>query len=225
MKRWHYIVIAAVGLAGFAYLYLHPGGLGLGSTWHTAGASGGSGSDAGGAVGRPARMAWQTVDRPEDGFKMEMPSDPKDLQVPAYNEGGSSEPVKMIFANPDGDTTFAISWEDNPPVARVNDRAAGRTLDMARDGMLARTQTSLVRETRVAPAGGVVARDIAAHNAEGGILDARLMYTGDRLYILMALFPSSNARREQDVIRFFNSFSPTRSRSIPETMPAASPTG
>ena len=90
MKRWHYIAIAAVGLAGFAYLYFHPGGLGLGNILHTAGAGAGSGSDAGGAVGPPARRAWQTVDRPEDGFKMEMPSDTKDLQVPAYNEGGSS---------------------------------------------------------------------------------------------------------------------------------------
>jgi predicted Zn-dependent protease len=37
-------------------------------------------------------------------------------------------------------------------------------------------------------------------------MDARLIYAGDRLYMLVAAFPSARARRDQNVARFFNSF-------------------
>jgi hypothetical protein len=53
------------------------------------------------------------------------------------------------------------------------------------------------------------------------VLNVRLIYTGERLYTLMALFNSSNTRREQDVIRFYNSFAPSR---VPgQTLPLAAP--
>lgn len=174
-----------------------------------------------GVVGsRPAHMTWQPAVRPDAGFSVEMPGEPKDLQVPAINEAGSTEPVKMIFANPNGETTFAVTWEDNPPVARVNNRSPDKTLDAARDGMLAKTQTFLDTDAH-ASAAGYPARDISAHNAGGGVINIRMIYTGERLYTLMALFPSSGARREQDVIRFYNSFSPSK---VPgETLPVASP--
>jgi hypothetical protein len=112
----------------------------------------------------------------------------------------------MIFSNPDGGTAFAVTWADNPPVMRASHRAPAQTLTMARDGALERTQTSLVSESSSSP-GGMPARDFVARNVGGGVLDARLLYAGDRLYMLMAVFPSMSARREQDVIRFFNSFS------------------
>jgi hypothetical protein len=218
MKRWHILMIGAVILAGAAYFYFN-GGLGFrGKVESVDGV--GSASGLGGPALRPARMNWQTSSRPDAGFSVEMPAEPKDLQVPAYNEAGSTEPVKMIFANPDGQTTFAVTWEDNPPVARVNKRIPDKTLDAARDGMLSRTQTVLDSETKVT-AGGYPARDVNAHNAGGGVLNVRLIYTGERMYALMALFPAPSARREQDVIRFFNSFSPSR---VPgETLPLASP--
>ena len=117
--------------------------------------------------------------------------------------------MKMLFASPDGDTTFAATWEDNPPVARVNDRVPDRTLQQARDGILTRTRTSLVTQTQITNV-GYPALDMTAKNSEGGYLDARLIYLNDRLYTLMALFPTTNARREQDVIRFYNSFAPLR---------------
>jgi hypothetical protein len=158
------------------------------------------------------------VNRPDDGFTLEMPGEAKELQVPAYNEAGSTEPVKMLFANPDGDTTFAISWADNPPVSRVSGGTPDRTLNMARDGMLVRTRTTLSNETRSMLA-GFPSRTISARNADGGVLDARLILTGERLYTLMALYPSSGVRHEQDVTRFFNSFAPSR---LPGTsLPAA----
>lgn len=220
MKRWYYIGIAAAGVAGAVYLVMHTGALNFVKTSRTGGATGGS-SDEAGTAGLPARMAWRTVARPEDGFKVELPADSKDVQIPAYNEEGNMEPVKMIFSTPDGDTQFAVCWEDNPPVARASNHIPDRTMDMARDGMLARTQTVLVNEIRMTPPGGYSGRDITAHNAGGGILDARMIYAGDRLYLLLALFPSANARREQDVTRFFNSFAPATAGGIPETLPAA----
>jgi len=217
MKRWHILLLGTVVLGAAAYFYLNGG---LGFTRRRPELVEGIGGLSGIGGSRPAQMNWQTAVRPDAGFSVEMPSQPKDLQVPAYNEAGSTEPVKMIFANPDGETTFAVSWADNPPVARVNNRLPDKTLDAARDGMLTRTQTVLDIDTH-ASAAGYPARDVAAHNAGGGVLNVRLIYTGERLYTLMALFPSTNARREQDVIRFYNSFQPSR---VPgETLPTAAP--
>ncbi len=223
MKRWQIVALAVAVLAVAGYFYLRSrgiaSGLGGGSTLT---ASDAASSDAGSFTTRITQMNWQTVNRPDAGFKVDMPADPKDLQVPAYNEAGSTEQVRMMFASPDGDTTFAVSWEDNPPVARVNDRSPDKTLDAARDGMLSRTQTVLDTEARVM-AVGYPARDIASRNAGGGVLNARLIYTGERLYTLLALYPSISVRREQDVVRFYNSFA--TSRSPGETLPSASPRG
>jgi len=199
---------------------VHRGDLGLGSLFHSRGAGEAATADLAEDSSRPARMSWQTVERQNDGFKLELPSDPKDLQVPAYNEVGGAEPVRMIVANPDGETTFAVTWQDNPPVARVN-RSPERTLNMARDGMLARTQTSITGETRGLQRGNP-SLDVNARNAGGGVLNARLILAGNRLYMLIALFPSASARREKDVTQFFDSFVSSPPPAIPETMPAAS---
>jgi len=225
VKRWHYVAIGLAVAVGLGYFFFHRGGAGLASVPAGSSVSGGgysSVTDVTEPAVRAARMAWQTVDRPDDGFKIEMPGESRDLQVPAYNEMGTTEPVKMLFASPDADTTFAIAWEDDPPVARVNNRAPEKTLDMARDGMLARTQTTLANESK-GMAGGYPSRDIAAHNAQGGVLNARMIYANDRLYLIMALYPSSTVRREQDVVRYFNSFTP--SRTPDQTLPRASPKG
>ena len=40
---------------------------------------------------------WQPVDvESSQGFKLEMPGDPKQIAVQADNESGSTEPVSMI---------------------------------------------------------------------------------------------------------------------------------
>ncbi|HEX8812602.1 MAG TPA: hypothetical protein VF742_11490, partial [Terracidiphilus sp.] len=123
--------------------------------------------------------------------------------------------VNMLSVSPDGDTVYAVTWQDNPPVARFSNNVPDRTLDQARDGMLAHTQTTLLSETRITAAGSP-GREILARNASGGVLNARLIYvqktgiqnTGghDRLYALMALYPTAGARHEQDVNLFFHSF-------------------
>jgi hypothetical protein len=208
MKRWHYIALVVALAAIGAYFYFYRG-FRPGASRDAAG-SGGSGAPS---------ISWASVSRPEEGFKIEMPADPKDTQVPAYNEMGGTEPVNLLYSNPDADTVFALAWGDNPPVSRVNRRAADLTLDQAREGMLARTRTSLMSENRIIDQ-GFPARDITARNAQGGLLDARFVLVNDRLYTLMALYPSTNARREQDVVRFFNSFSPhIIGTSIPEAPP------
>ncbi len=214
MKRWIYIGLTALVVAGAVYVYMHWEGL-----FHSVRPS--ENPDAGEVSTLPARLKWRTDERPDEGFKVELPGEPKDLQVPAYNEHGGAEQVKMITASPDADTTFAVTWQDNPPVARGSNTPE-RTLTMARDGMLARTQTSMVGESRGTQKGNPTL-DVSARNTGGGVLSARFIYSGERLYMLIALFPSASARREQDVTRFFNSFGPIRGADIPETMPIASP--
>lgn len=210
MKRWYYLALAAAAAASAVYVYSHWNS--LGNLPFLAAKSAGDGA-------APTHMEWQTVERPNEGIKVQLPAEPRDLQVPAYNETGGSEPVKMMIANPDANTTFAVCWQDNPPVARVS-RTADRTLSMARDGMLARTQTAIVGQT-IGLVGGNPSLDVSARNREGGILEARLIYTGNRLYVLMAMFPSESARRGRDVTRFFDSFAHSGPPGIPQTMPSA----
>jgi hypothetical protein len=85
---------------------------------------------------------------------------------------------------------------------------------------LNKTNTTLISEIRSNPQ-GFPGRDVVAHNAGGGVLDTRFIYAGARLYMLIATAPSASARHEQDVIRFFNSFTIAGSTQIPETIPAA----
>jgi hypothetical protein len=213
MKRWHVIAggVAVVAVAAYIYYYR---GFRLGGS-HSAS----TGAAESGGSAHPVQINWQMISRPDDGFKVDLPADPKEVQVPAYNEMGSTEPVKMLFSSPDSDTTYAVTWEDNPPVARVNDRVPDRTLDQARDGMLARTQTTLVSENRLSP-NGFPGRDIVARNTGGGLLEARLIFMNARLYTLMALYPSVDARHEQDVVRFYNSFTALRvGPNLPEATP------
>lgn len=219
MKRWRYFVLIGLGILGVAYVYLHRQELGLVGP-RDPGTADNRSSDLPLLSARPPRITWQTVDRTKNGFRVEMPIDVKEIQIPAYNESGGTDQVNMIFANPSSDTTFSVAWADNPPVVRANGRAPERTLDMARDEALARTQTSLVSETRTS-SGGFPARDIVARNVGGGVMDTRLIFAGQRLYMLTAAFPSMSARREQDVVRFFNSFTTTDSRTVPQTLPAA----
>ena len=213
MKRWHYFALAAALAAGAAYVYMQRDALGLASMF-------GGGSARSEAASFSSRSKWRTLDRAGDGFRVDLPAEPNDLQVPAYNETGGAEAVKMVMANPDGDTTFAVTWEDNPPVARMS-HTPERTLNTARDGMLARTQTTLVSESHGMQYGNL-SLDVLARNTGGGVLNARLIYAENRLYILMAVFPLEEARRERDVKRFFDSFATSRPSAISQTMPAAS---
>ncbi len=201
-----------------AYLYLHRQEFGLVLPQPLIGADS-AGSDAA-LSSEPAHITWQTVNRTDDGFRVDMPIDVKYVQVPDTNESGGTEQVNMIIAYPNSETTFSVAWADNPPVYRVTGRSPDRELDMARDGTLARTQTSLMTESRD-PAGGLPAREIVARNGGGGMMDARLIFAGERLYMLTCAFPSANARREQDVTRFFNSFKTSQTSRIPETLPLA----
>jgi hypothetical protein len=214
VKRWHYIALAAVVIVGsLAYT----GRDVLGSLWRLWGGSGASDL----VSGRSSRGGWRTVDRGGDGFKISLPGDAKDLQVPAYNESGGSEPVHMLMANPNPDSTFAITWQDNPPVMRMSSHVPERTLNAARDGMLIRTQTTIVSQS-LSTQRGSPSMDVLARNVQGGVLNARLILAGTRLYLMMALFNSPDAAQGQDVSRFFDSFSYSESAAIPETLPLAS---
>jgi len=154
----------------------------------------------------PASIVWQSVDRTPDGFKVEMPAEIKEIQVPAYNEQGGSEQVDMIYAYPDAETCFSVSWADDPPVERANSDVPDRTLDMARDGAMARTQTTVVEESTFSQQ-GFPGRYFSTRNLGGGVMNSRLVLARKRLYMLTATFPTGGARRDEDVARFFSSFS------------------
>jgi hypothetical protein len=226
VKLWKYLVLAGVVGAG-VYAYLHREQLGL--VWPHMDASGDSPSEGSGAATarsgteiRAGRFHWQTITRPE-GFKVDMPSDIRKIEVPALSERGAVDQVQMILCNPDAETTFSVSWEDNPPVARVGDRSVDHILDTAKEGALARTQSTEVSESRSNP-GGSPGRDFVGRNAGGGVISARLIYVNPRLYLLSATFPSDAARRDEDIAHFFNSFSLAASSRIPGTLPPADAT-
>ena len=139
-----------------------------------------------------------------------MPAAVSETEIPAYNADGGAEQVPMIEASIDSssggpETTYAVAWADNPPVEQAAGEDQEKTLDMARDGALGRTQTSLVSESR-REIDGHVSREFVARNARGGILNGRLILAGTHLYMLMATFPGTEEWREEDVNRFFESF-------------------
>ncbi|MFZ0392559.1 MAG: hypothetical protein WCF17_18860 [Terracidiphilus sp.] len=209
MKRWLFWIVVIVAVFAIGWYYLVYRG-DLKSRASQSAETGESASSDQNAI-QPAHITWQTVERPQAGIKVEMPAGAKDIEVPAYNMNGSTEQVEMLSSNADSETTFALTWEDNPPVARANRENPERTLEAARDGMLERTETNLITQSQATVA-GFPALDLTARNAGGGILDARLIYANSRLYTLIAAFPSLAARRQKDVERFYNSFTPAASR-------------
>ena len=206
MSRWVYLVLTVLAIVAVVYIYLHRQQLGLVSQPSSTTTSAQmENAVATGPEMYPARIIWQQVDRTPDGFRLDMPEDPKEIEIPAYTDRGGAEQVDMLFSTPDAQTTYSVAWADDPPVVRADRPSVQRTLDAARDGALARTQTSLVSEssTRVE---GFPARDFTGRNAEGGLFDARLVLAGTRLYMLVAAFPSAQASRQQDVSQFFDDF-------------------
>lgn len=215
MKRVYLSMAAILTLIGAVYVWGHRSQFALLSSWLPS-------RSTEGVIRTPAtaQMEWRPVDEPSLGFKVEMPGDPNRVVVQASNETGANEPVSMLLVKPDANRTYAVAWADKPPVARMNDLVPDKTLDQARDGALNRTETTLISEIRSNPQ-GYPGRDVVAHNVGGGILDTRLIYAGPRLYMLIATAPSTAARHEEDVIRFFNSFAIASNTQIPETIPAA----
>jgi hypothetical protein len=220
VKRWKTIVLAIALLLGFGCVAVtHWQQLGLAGPRAIGADDSRDVNEPSAPTAHPATIMWTKVDRSGDGFRVDMPSDVKQIQIPAYNESGAADQVNMIFSNPDADTQFSVAWEDNPPVARVSNRAPDRTLQMAREGALAWTQTVLVSEGPHNTQ-GFPGREFEARNSGGGVMNSRLIYAGSRLYMLNAAFPSASARRDKDVTRFFNSFVVT---STPGSGKAGSP--
>jgi hypothetical protein len=203
VRRILAILVAVILILAAIYVYRHRVDLGLVSPAGR-GNEESTSSDIP-ASERPASITWASLDRTPDGFRVEMPVEFKQVQVPAYTSQGGSEQVDMIYAYPNPETCFSVAWADEPPVERANNDLPDRTLDTARDDAMQRTQTTLVSETTLSQQ-GFPARDFSARNLGGGVFNARLILARKRMYMLTATFPSVDARREQDVIRFFNSF-------------------
>lgn len=196
MRRVYYLVLAVVLICGIVFIYYHR---------HTLGLTAKPGGATDTSSPQPARITWVDVNRPPEGFKVEMPAGTRQIEVPAYSRTGGADQVDMIYSYPDSVTTYSIAWKDNPPVERASREDPDTTLDNARDGALARTEAVLVSESR-STRQGYPTRDFVGRNASGGIFNARLILAGQRLYLLMAAFPGPSARRDSDVNHFLNSF-------------------
>jgi hypothetical protein len=136
------ILLAVIMILVVVYVYRHRVDLGIVSP----AGKGNEESTSSGipASARPANIAWEALDRTSDGFKVEMPVEIKQIQVPAYNFQGGAEQVDMIYSYPNPETCFAVAWADEPPVERANSDVPDKTLDMARDDAMQRTETTLV---------------------------------------------------------------------------------
>ena len=200
MRRLVYFIVFVVVIVAIAYIvYEHRAWLGLSS------AGGGVPTDVTNADLQPAHVSWRAVDRTQDGFRIDMPSDASEEQIPAYTANGGAEQMEMLVAMPNADTTYAIVWDDNPPVERASGEAVEKTLNNARDGALAQSHTTLIGETH-AKYLGYPARNFSGRNDSGGFFEARLILAGKRLYMMIVAFPAASARRDEDVNHFFDSF-------------------
>ncbi len=156
----------------------------------------------------PAHIVWQALDRSPDGFKVEMPAGTRQTQIPAFDERGNVDQVDMIYAYPDSQTTFAVP---GPTTPRWNEPAATvRTERWIWPGTAPWPGPRLPLPVNPADQrDGFPARDFSGRNEGGGIFNARMILAGRRLYMLIAAFPASSARSDEDVNRFFDSFSLT----------------
>jgi hypothetical protein len=202
VKRLLYLLLALILVAGLYVLYQHRDLLGFGP--HPAGGSQPQ-TAASGAAGSSPQIVWQSLDHTPDGFKVDMPQDVKQIEVPAYTEQGGVENVDMIYAYPDTNTSYSVAWKADPPVERFNRNVPDSTLDMALSDALARSQTVLIDQSQISQQ-GFPGRQFSARNANGGVLVTRLVLARGRLYMLTAAFPTEGARRDEDVARFYNSF-------------------
>jgi hypothetical protein len=205
VRRLLYVVLCVILVLAIVFLYRHRIDLGF-SVPAPSGSDQTPTSSPYAPGAHAANIVWQSVDRTPDGFKVEMPADFKQIQVPAYNGQGGPEQVDMIYSYPDSETCFSVAWADDPPVERANSEVPDRTLDMARDDAMERTQTTLVEQSTFSQQ-GFPGRYFAARNLGGGVMNSRLVLARRRLYMLTATFPTAGARRDEDVARFFNSFS------------------
>jgi hypothetical protein len=151
------------------------------------------------------KMSWRLIERPAAGFAVEMPAEAIDAYAPAFARNGLREEVPMIEASPQSGIRFAVAWDNDPPVTRAAGEVAEKTLDMAEAGALARTRAVLTGELQ-SRAEGYPARDFTGRIANGGILSARMIMARRQLFMLIATFPSSSARGDDEVKRFFDSF-------------------
>jgi len=218
MKIWRYLLLLLLILAVCGYVYSNREDFGLDSGEGHSFSSFFSGHSASAEHTAPLKdFHWQQENRTADGFRVDLPGEANEVQIPAYNEQGGADQVRMMLSNPGPNITYSISWAANPPVARIAGRTPMQVLNAARDGALSRTQTQLVKESDLTVA-GIPALDFDARNNSGGYLSTRLIFNGTTLYMLTASYPSMQNFRQQDVQRFQNSFAITATYA-----PAAKP--
>jgi len=236
VRKWYYRIGVVVLLAGAVYVYFNWNSIRPIFGFNTGIQNSGSSAKKKGLslFSSKDKLNWQSYTNDDGGYRVEVPDSVRADTVPAYNQEGSTEPIHMQIAHIEGNVSYAIAWADNPPITRISRTSPESTLDMARDGAMDRTHTKLITESKLMIQ-GFPARDFQASTQPGSaFLYARLVYAGQRLYMLTVIYPNAETLHEQDTIRFFNSFkinqnsnASTDSHSsrtesqLPETLPAA----
>ncbi len=203
MNRWGYIGLAIILVVLAFIVYTNRQNLGL--THPRPSTNQASQTVTQPPATQPVQIQWQKIDRTMDGFTIDMPANSQQIKIPAYNEYGSAEMADMLYAYPDPQISFSITWALNPPVERVNKMVPDRTLDMALTDALQRSQTMLVNKSEISQQ-GFPGREFSARNAGGGVFTSRLVLARHRLYMLTVAYPSAAAQNNQDIAHFFDSF-------------------
>jgi hypothetical protein len=204
VNRWGYLGLAIILIVIAVFVYQLRDDLGLGS--HARGAKQQVAANGQSKSPNPAEISWHKIDRTIDGFQIEMPANVQETKIPAYDEHGGAEQADMLYAYPDPKICYSVTWEEDPPVERINKHVPDRTLDMALTNALDRSQTMLLNRSDISQQ-GFPGRDFSARNSGGGVINSRLVLARHRLYMLTAAYPSADARSDRDVARFFSSFS------------------
>jgi hypothetical protein len=231
VQKWYYRIGLLLLLAGAVYLYFNWNSLQPVFGFNT----GVKRSKSLNPFAPKDKLGWQIFKSDDDSYRVEIPAKPKEESVSAFNVDGSTEPVHMFVSHIDGNVAYAVAWADNPPIARLTHSSPDNLLDTARDGAMERTHTRLITETHITVQ-GFSARDFQASTQPGtAFLYARLIYAGQRLYMLLVIYPNAESLHEQDTVRFFNSLkigqgnagaasdttSPQKESQLPESIPAA----
>jgi len=118
VRRLVYFIVFVVVIVAIAYIvYEHRAWLGLSS------AGGGVPTDVTNADLQPAHVSWRAVDRTQDGFRIDMPSDASEEQIPAYTANGGAEQMEMLVAMP---TQIRPMRSSGTTIHRWSGRAAKR---------------------------------------------------------------------------------------------------
>ena len=160
-------------------------------------------------VGGPTKAAWKVTKSAQGEYSVDLPGKPIEKRRTLKAEGGS---VSLTASSSRvGASTFGVAFGD---LGKVGPEAA---LEAAGEE-LAATSRGEVKEAAEASMGGGPGKELRIEVpgkvvAGGAVTRARILIVGGRLYEVVATVPTAKeAEMAEDVGRFFDSFTPSKSR-------------